>query len=152
MTKEIPQNKSQKQFPYHIGLQEIIEDLKLSVSPPATRSSIIAGARRTRVENNIVYEQYPKNYSVEGLFENLKFALRYEPMSRNYDHRDRSIDRDKLMVYWGRLRSFFGFFYNPQKYPPLLFLVGLMNIGLRCNTAFLVDKCHFSPFCLCDNS
>ena len=80
MTKEIPQNKSQKQFPYHIGLQEIIEDLKLSVSPPATRSSIIAGARRTRVENNIVYEQYPKNYSVEGQFENLKFALRYEPI------------------------------------------------------------------------
>ena len=80
MTKEIPQNKSQKQFPYHIGLLAVIEELKLSISPPATRSSIIAGARRTRVENNIVYEHYPKNYSVEGLFENLKFALRYEPI------------------------------------------------------------------------
>ncbi len=80
MTKEIPQNKSQEQFPYNIGLLAVIEELKLSVSPPATHSSIIAGARRTRVENSIIYEQYPKNYSVEGLFENLKFALRYEPI------------------------------------------------------------------------
>lgn len=58
----------------------VVEELELSVPPSAIRSSIIAGARRTRIENNVVLEQYPKNYSVDGLFENLKFALRYEPI------------------------------------------------------------------------
>ena len=47
---------------------------------PATRSSISAGARKTRIEDGIVYEQYPKLYGVEGLYENLKFAMRYEPI------------------------------------------------------------------------
>jgi hypothetical protein len=40
------------------------------------RSTVTAGARKTRIEGNAVYEQYPKTYAATGLFENLKFAMR----------------------------------------------------------------------------
>jgi len=76
----VEKDQPQKKFPYHIGLMAVIEELGLSVLSPAIRSSIIAGARRTRIEKTIVSEQYPKNYATEGLFENFKFALRYEPI------------------------------------------------------------------------
>ncbi len=63
-----------------IGLTWVIEELELRVPSPAVRSTVAAGARKTRVEGNAVYEQYPKTYAAEGLFENLKFAMRYEPV------------------------------------------------------------------------
>jgi len=71
---------TEKPFPYPIGLTAVIQELELPVPQPAIRSAITAGARKTRIENTLVYEQYPKNYAVTGLFENLKFALRYEPI------------------------------------------------------------------------
>ncbi|MDQ3043185.1 MAG: Fic family protein, partial [Acidobacteriota bacterium] len=64
----------------------VIEELKLKVPLPAIRSSIVAGARRTRVERDVVYEQYTKNYAVAGLYENLKFAMRYEPVDLGVLH------------------------------------------------------------------
>jgi hypothetical protein len=63
-----------------IGLASVIEDLDLQVPAPAVRSTVAAGARKTRVEGNAIYEQYPKTYTVESVFENLKFAMRYEPV------------------------------------------------------------------------
>ena len=67
-------------FPRAVGLTAVIEELGLNVPLPAVRSTIVAGARRTRVEPDAIYEQYTKNYAVAGLYENLKFALRYEPV------------------------------------------------------------------------
>lgn len=75
-----------KQFPRPVGLAVVIEELKLKVPLPAIRSSIVAGARRTRVERDVVYEQYTKNYTVAGLYENLKFAMRYEPVDLGVLH------------------------------------------------------------------
>ena len=63
-----------------IGLTRVIEELELRVPSPAVRSTVAAGARKTRVDGNAVHEQYPKTYAAEGLFENLKFAARYEPV------------------------------------------------------------------------
>lgn len=69
-----------KTLPHSVGLAAVIEDLGLRVPLPAVRSSVAAAARKTRVEQGAVYEQYPKTYAVDGLYENLKFAVRYEPV------------------------------------------------------------------------
>lgn len=58
----------------------VIEELKLQTPLPAVRSSVIAGARRTHVDHDVVYERYPKNYATSNLYEDLKFAMRYEPI------------------------------------------------------------------------
>ncbi len=67
-------------LPRSIGLSAVIEELKLQVPLPAVRSTVAAGARKTRIEGNAVYEQYPKTYATAELFDNLKFAVRYEPI------------------------------------------------------------------------
>jgi Fic family protein len=68
-------------FPKETGLLFIIKNLDLNVPPPAVRSKIVSGARRTVAEDDIVYEYYPKSYAPqEGLYGHIKFALRYEPV------------------------------------------------------------------------
>ena len=67
-------------LPRPIGLAGVIERLGLKLPPPAVRSSVVAGARKTRIDNDVVYEQYPKVYATKGLFDDLKFAVRYEPI------------------------------------------------------------------------
>jgi hypothetical protein len=67
-------------LPRSIGLVAVIEELKLKTPLPAVRSSVVAGARRTRIENEATFEQYPKTYAANNLYENLKFAMRYEPI------------------------------------------------------------------------
>jgi Fic/DOC family len=75
-------DNSPLQLPSTIGLCRLAEDLGLQVPPPATRSEIIAGARRTAIAGDgRVLEQYPKKYMPKGLMGNLRFALRYEPIS-----------------------------------------------------------------------
>lgn len=69
-----------KSPPRPIGFAAVIKELGLQIPPPAVRSSVTVGARKTRVENDAVYEHYPKNYAISGLYENLKFAMRYEPI------------------------------------------------------------------------
>lgn len=69
-----------KQLPRSIGLVAVMEELELQLPKPAVRSSVGSGPRRTRVEQDAVYEQYPRSYAPDGLFENLKFAMRYEPI------------------------------------------------------------------------
>jgi hypothetical protein len=64
-----------------VGLCRLIEDLQLQVPLPATRSEIVAGARKTIAADGRILEQYPKNYAPKGLFANLRFALRYEPIA-----------------------------------------------------------------------
>jgi len=68
-------------LPATIGLHRLIEEFGLNVPLPATRSEVVAGARRTVVSNGGVLEQYPKSYAPKGLFGNLRFALRYEPIA-----------------------------------------------------------------------
>ena len=74
-------DNSTLQLPKTIGLCRLAEDLQLQIPLPATRSEIIAGARRTIVADGKILEQYPKNYAPEGLIGNLRFALRYEPIA-----------------------------------------------------------------------
>ena len=72
---------STPRLPLTIGLHHLAEYLQLQVILPATRSEIVAGARRTAVIGGKVLEQYPKNYMPLGLIGNLRFALRYEPIA-----------------------------------------------------------------------
>lgn len=73
-------NTPEKSLPYPIGLMAVIKELNLQVPLPTVRSKVSATARKTKIEDGIIYEQYPKTYGVEGLYENLKFAMRYEPI------------------------------------------------------------------------
>ena len=75
-----------KVLPRPIGLVAVIEELKLRTPVPAVRSSVVAGARRTRFENEAIFEQYPKTYATNNLYENLKFAMRYEPIDLGVLH------------------------------------------------------------------
>ncbi len=69
-----------RSLPRSIGLVAVIEELELHVPIPDVRSSVGSGIRRTRVEQEAVYEHYPRSYATDSLFENLKFAMRYEPI------------------------------------------------------------------------
>src|ERR1039458_7952585 len=74
-------DNSTRSLPMTIGLCQLIEELKLQVLLPATRSQIVAGARKTIAADGKVQEQYPENYMPKGLIGNLRFALRYEPVA-----------------------------------------------------------------------
>lgn len=62
------------------GLVAVIKELELPVPLPAVRSRVVYGARRTKIENDIIFEDYPKSYASSNLYEHIKFALRYEPV------------------------------------------------------------------------
>jgi Fic family protein len=66
-----------------IGLHWLIEELGLAVVPPAVRSEAVRGARKTRITDGTVLEQYPLTYSPKDLFGHLRFAMRYEPVDLN---------------------------------------------------------------------
>src|ERR1039458_9625597 len=66
-----------------IGLYWLIEELGLAVVPPAVRSEAIRGARKTRIADGTVLEQYPLAYGPTDLFGHLRFAMRYEPIDLN---------------------------------------------------------------------
>ena len=66
-----------------IGLYWLIEELGLAVVPPAVRSEAIRGARKTRISDGTVLEQYPLAYGPTDLFGHLRFAMRYEPIDLN---------------------------------------------------------------------
>src|SRR3990170_3078252 len=46
-----------------VGLMRLIHELALAVPLPATRSEVIAGARRTRIAEGITFEHYPPIYA-----------------------------------------------------------------------------------------
>ena len=76
-----------RSFPQSVGLCRLIEELQLQVPVPATRSEIVAGARKTVAADDRILEQYPRNYAPPGNdarkapFGDLRFALRYEPVA-----------------------------------------------------------------------
>lgn len=74
------ENDLSKTFPRPIGLVAVIEELNLTTPLTAVHSSVVAGGRKTRIENEAIFEQYPKTYATHNLYENLKFAMRYEPI------------------------------------------------------------------------
>jgi hypothetical protein len=76
----MPDDNSTRLLPLTVGLYRLAEDLQLQIPLPATRSEIVAGARKTIAADGKVLEQYPKNYT-KGLIGNLRFALRYEPIA-----------------------------------------------------------------------
>lgn len=67
-------------LPASVGLMGLIKDLDLKVPLPAVRSTIASGARRTTNVSGVINEYYPKSYAPQGLFGNIKFAMRYEPV------------------------------------------------------------------------
>jgi hypothetical protein len=72
---------SARSFPRTVGLCRLIEELRLQVPLPATRSEIVAGARKTVAAEGRILEQYPRNYAPKEPFGDLRFALRYEPVA-----------------------------------------------------------------------
>ena len=66
-----------------IGLHRLIDELGLAVTLPAVRSEAIRGARKTRIADGSILEQYPLAYAPKGLFGHLRFAMRYEPIDLN---------------------------------------------------------------------
>lgn len=72
---------SARSFPRSVGLCRLIEELQLQVPLPATRSEIVAGARKTVAADGKILEQYPRNYAPKEPFGELRFALRYEPVA-----------------------------------------------------------------------
>src|SRR5271154_7145383 len=77
----MPDENSTRPLPRTVGLHRLAEDLQLQLPVPATRSEVVAGARKTIAADGKVLEQYPKNYPPKGLISNLRFALRYEPIA-----------------------------------------------------------------------
>jgi Fic/DOC family len=63
-----------------IGLVKLIEELGLRVPTPKVRSEAVRGARRTKISEDSVLEQYPMTYAPTDLFGHLRFAMRYEPL------------------------------------------------------------------------
>ena len=63
-----------------IGLHKLIDTFSLPVSYPTVRSEVVRGARRTRITDGTVLEQYPPTYAPTEVFGHLRFAMRYEPI------------------------------------------------------------------------
>jgi Fic family protein len=66
-----------------IGLHKLIEELSLPINRPAVRSEVVRGARKTRITDGTVLEQYPPTYAPTDVFGHLRFAMRYEPIDLN---------------------------------------------------------------------
>ena len=79
-------DKEIMQYPAPIGLARLIAALGLSVPPPTVRSEAVAGARRTKVADGTVIEQYPRSYAPQDEIGHLKFAMRYEPIDLGVLH------------------------------------------------------------------
>jgi hypothetical protein len=63
-----------------VGLHALIEGLNLRVPAPIVRSEVVAGIRKTHETHASVREQYPASYAPKGIWGNLRFAMRYEPI------------------------------------------------------------------------
>ena len=74
-------DNSTRPLPITFGLNRLAEHLQLQIPLPATRSEIVAGARKTLAADSKVLEQYPKSYTPKGLIGNLRFALLDEPIA-----------------------------------------------------------------------
>ncbi len=66
-----------------IGLHRLIEEFRLDVVLPSVRSEAVRGARKTRIADGSVLEQYPLSYAPKDVFGHLRFAMRYEPIDLN---------------------------------------------------------------------
>src|SRR5213594_2674832 len=67
-------------LPAPVGLVRLVHELGLAVPLPTVQSEVVAGARRTRITQRVVFEQYPRSYAPANLIGQLKFAMRYEPI------------------------------------------------------------------------
>src|SRR5580692_6528385 len=66
-----------------IGLHKLIDVFSLPVNRPAVRSEVVRGARKTRIADGTVLEQYPPTYAPTDIYGHLRFAMRYEPIDLN---------------------------------------------------------------------
>jgi hypothetical protein len=92
-----------KNEPVPIGLVHLVRELGLSLPLPTVRSEAVAGARRTRITDRAVLEQYPRGYAPKDLVGHLKFAMRYEPVDLGVLHAVfRAFDR-QILEDWVRV-------------------------------------------------
>ncbi len=85
-----------------VGLMRVVNELGLAVPPPATRSEVLAGARRTRIADGIIFEQYPPIYAPKTLLGHLKFAMRHEAIDLAVLHAVFSALDRRLLESWIR--------------------------------------------------
>ncbi|MDQ2832379.1 MAG: Fic family protein [Acidobacteriota bacterium] len=76
-------NSTLKSAAQAIGLHRLIKDFGLDVVLPSVRSEVVRGARKTRIADGSVLEQYPLSYAPKDVFGHLRFAMRYEPIDLN---------------------------------------------------------------------
>lgn len=88
--------------PEPIGLIRLVRELGLSVPLPAVRSEVVAGARRTRIVDGTIIEQYPPVYLPKNLIGHLKFAMRHEPLDLAVLHAALKILGHRLLEDWVR--------------------------------------------------
>lgn len=60
-----------------IGLHALVREMDLRVPLPAVRSETVAGGRKSHETHATVY---PASYATKDIWENLRFAMRYEPI------------------------------------------------------------------------
>jgi len=85
-----------------IGLMALIR-LDLPVRRPTVRSWTRSGARKTIITSKAIKEYYPPVYAPSGIFGNLKFALRYEPIDLSvYDALFGVLDAKLLQAWIGQ--------------------------------------------------
>jgi len=72
-----------KSTPQRSGFTGSSRNLAWEVVAPSVRSEAIRGARKTRITEGAVLEQYPLSYGPTDLFGHLRFAMRYEPIDLN---------------------------------------------------------------------
>lgn len=63
----------------NLGLTALIEKYELRVSLPVVHLLLASRVRRTEIKENQIIESYPKSYKANTTYEQIKFALRYEP-------------------------------------------------------------------------
>jgi hypothetical protein len=56
-----------------------VEEFDLQIPESAICSRIVAGARKTEIKGGVFFQFYPKSHLVKENYEQIKFALRYEP-------------------------------------------------------------------------
>ena len=85
-----------------IGLMALIQELELPVRLPTVRSWSRASARKSSVTRGSINEYYPPRYARHGVIENLKFALRYEPIDLSVYHALFKVLESELLEGWIR--------------------------------------------------
>jgi hypothetical protein len=92
---------SRSSKPIPLGQMAIYTQLGLLIPPPAVQSYAVSAARRTRELTTHTEEHYPLHYSTDGsIKENLRFAIKHEPLDLRIIFEALVALGDEVMVDW----------------------------------------------------